>query len=431
MFAMSAMIPAFLLWAACADREYPECEPDLDVPVRDDVPTWHGEIRALTEAQCGSCHTAGGVGSMPFDTYEQTAPWAEVIAAVTADRTMPPWPPVDCCRPLQHPLALTNDQIAAFEAWSAGGAPEGEPDDYLAPELPPTGLPRIDLSLTMSEPYTPSPGSGTRDDTRCFLLDWPEDDPSFVTGLGVRPGTPEQVHHALLLVAGPLAVPSLQLQDAASPGPGWSCPGGVVWGATGWIGGWSPGWTARQMPAGTGQRVAPGSKLILTIHYSLPELPGAADRTAVDLMLADEVASELTSLSVYDPLWLTGGMKIEANEPDVMVSHRTRPLKNKLLVGVNLHMHERGSRGSVGIVRGDGSRECLLQIDDWDHEWQGDYLFEEPISLGRSDSLWVECHFDNTAANQKVVDGAPEAPRDLNWAEDEEMCVAFVTARDL
>jgi hypothetical protein len=354
------------------------------------------------------------------------------MAAMTSSREMPPWPPVDCCQPLQHSLALTPDEIAVFAAWAEGGAPEGSPAEYVAPELPETGLPRIDATVSMPEPYTPSPPEGTLDDTRCFLLDLPEafDEARYVTGLGVRPGVQSQVHHALLLVAGPLAVPGLQVTDQADSGPGWSCPGGLVWGATGWIGGWSPGWTAREMPRGTGQKVEKGSKLILTVHYSVASGEPQPDLTSVDLMLEEEVESELFALSVFDPLWLTGGMRIPSGEPDVMVSHRSYPLQKKTLVGVNLHMHERGSRGSVGIVRADGSKECLLQIDQWEHHWQGDYLLQEPIELGRDDGLWVECHWDNTEGNQRVVGGVPEAPRTLNWAEDEEMCVAFVMARD-
>ncbi|MEZ4235671.1 MAG: cytochrome c [Myxococcota bacterium] len=417
-------------WGCGPDVGFPTCAVDDAIPTRDDVPTWQGEIRALTELRCNGCHGEGGVGPMPFETFEEAAPWAPVIAAVTADRTMPPWPPVDCCRPLQHPLALTADEIGAFAAWADGGAPEGDPADYVAPDLPARGLPHVDLTLAMPEAYTPDPRDGTTDDTRCFLVDWPEDDVRYVTGLGLTPGTPEQVHHALLLVAGPLAVPSLQLLDRASPGPGWSCPGGVVWGATGWIGGWSPGWEARQLPAGTGQKVAPGSKLVLTVHYSLTDPPGRPDLTTLDLMLADQVQSQLDALSVYDPAWLVGGMKIPADDPDVMVSFRTHPHKEKVLVGANLHMHERGSHGSVGIEHADGSRECLLQIDRWDHDWQGDYLFEQPVPLAKDDALWVECHWDNTAANQREIDGVAEAPHDLAWAEDEEMCVAFVSARD-
>ncbi|MFN7147736.1 MAG: monooxygenase, partial [Myxococcota bacterium] len=329
----------------------------------------------------------------------------------------------------QHSLALAPDDIAAFQAWAAGGAPEGDPAEYVAPEIRAMGLPRVDVSLAMAEPYTPAPPAGAIDDTRCFLLDWPETETRYVTGLAVNPGVVAQVHHALLLVAGPSAVPQLEATDALDDGPGWSCPGGVVLGYTGWVGGWSPGWTAREMPEGTGQRVDPGSKLILTVHYSVPAGDAVPDTTSVDLMLEDEVDAQLAALTVSDATWLTGGLRIPADEPDVRVSAQVAQPVPWTLLGVNLHMHERGKRGSVGIVRADGTRECLLQIDDWAHEWQGDYLFETPVDLALGESLWVECHWDNTAGNQRVVGGVAETPRDLGWAEDEEMCVAFVTAR--
>lgn len=419
-----------LILAACHEKVFPVCEEVADVPVRTDVPTWHGEVHPLVAERCGSCHRDGGIAPMAFDTWDGTAPWAEAMADAAVDGRMPPWPPVDCCRPLQHRLSLTPDEVATLVAWAESDAPEGEPEDDTGPTPSVFGLPRVDRTVAMSEPYTPAPKDGTIDDTRCFLLDWPEDETRYVTGLGVEPGTPSQVHHALLLVAGPLMVPSLELTDAADSGPGWSCPGGIVWGSTGWIGGWSPGWSAREMPSGTGQKVPKGSKLILTVHYSVADGPPVPDTSSVDLMLADDVDSELTSLSVYDPLWATGGMRIPAGEADVMVSHRSHPLSAKTLVGVNLHMHERGRSGSVGVIHADGTEECLLQIDDWEHHWQGDYLFEEPLTLKRDDVLWVECHWDNSAANQRLVNGVAEEPRTLNWAEDEEMCVAFLTARD-
>ena len=340
---------------------------------------------------------------------------------------MPPFPPVDCCRALQHSLRLEPEAIAAFVAWADGGAPEGDPDTYVAPEVETTELPRVDVTVAMPEPYTPDPLLGT-DDTRCFLLDWPEAERRYVTGMSLEPGAPGEVHHALLLVANAAVVPSFEALDALSPEPGWSCPGGVVLGYTGWIGGWSPGWTAREMPDGTGQPVDPGSKLILTVHYSVHDGEPVPDTTAIDLMLADSVDAELTALSVYDPSWL-GGLYIPANDADVVETWRQPVGLPWEAYSVNLHMHERGSRGSVSVRHADGTEECLLQIDDWDHSWQGDYLFEEPLQLAPDDELWAECHWDNTASNQVSVDGVREEPHALFWAEDQEMCAAFLTVR--
>ncbi len=416
-----------LLLLACADPTYPVCEVDDTLPTLDHTPTWERDVRPIVEARCQSCHTAGGISPMAFDSYADTWPWAESIAFSVADRSMPPWPPADCCRPLQHALDLEPEEIATLVDWAAADTPEGDAADYVAPEIESAALPRVDLSLAMDEAYTPEAGG---DDTRCFLIDWPEDGFSYVTGLGIRPGAPEEVHHALLLIADSVTVPEFEALDELDDGPGWSCPGGVVLGYTGWIGGWSPGWSARELPEGTGQRVDPGSKLILTVHYSTPDGVAEPDQTTIDLMVDDSVDHELAALSVYDPAWLAT-LDIPAGEPDVVETYASAfgiPWK---LLGVNLHMHERGSSGSIGIEHADGSTDCLLQIDDWDHDWQGDYLFAEPVDLAWDDRVWVECHWDNTDGNQRVVGGVAEEPRDLAWAEDQEMCVGFLTAQGI
>ncbi|MFN7143172.1 MAG: hypothetical protein ACK4YP_05305 [Myxococcota bacterium] len=98
---------------ACADPTYPVCETDLVVEPRAGTPTWHGEVRALVEVHCAGCHTDGGVAPVPLVDHAAAAAWADAMAAAVADRSMPPWPPAECCRPLQHSLALAPDDIAA------------------------------------------------------------------------------------------------------------------------------------------------------------------------------------------------------------------------------------------------------------------------------------------------------------------------------
>lgn len=367
---------------------------------------------------------------MAFDDYDSTVAYASSIAAQVGARTMPPWQPASCCRDYEHDDALTAEEIARVQAWAEGGTPEGDPADYVAPTVTDSStLPRVDVQTEMASAYTPSPTLGTTDDTRCFLLDWPETETKFVTGLSIEPGTPGQVHHALLLVAGPDVVAGFEATDALDSAEGWSCPGGLVFGYSGWIGGWSPGWGARELPEGTGQRVEPGSKLILTVHYSVPGGDPQPDTSKVDLMVEDEVESQLGAISIYNPDWLTGGLVIPAGDDDVMASWQQPAVLNTTVVGVNLHMHERGSRGSVGVVHADGTRECLLQIDEWDYDWQSDYILTDPVDVAWDDSLWVECHWDNSADNQRIVDGEPEEPKTMIWGESTEMCVGFVSTR--
>jgi hypothetical protein len=94
-------------------------------------------------------------------------------------------------------------------------------------------------------------------------------------------------------------------------------------------------------------------------------------------------------------------------------------------------MHALGSGGKIGIVRANGPPdmlEPLLSIPNWDFAWQETYLLKEPVILEPGDELDVECHFDNTASNQVVVDGERLPPRDVNWGDGttDEMCLGNV-----
>ena len=391
--------------AGCPTQPREVCESDAALPDVGAV-TWHGDVRAVVEEACVRCHQYGGLGGFSLATYAEAFEWRGAMARATRSRQMPPFKAAACCSEYAQDFSVTDEQIAILGAWVEEGT-EGDPADYVAPEPPMSGLPRVDESIPMPEPYTPTLAAGETDVSRCFLLDWPDDARRYVTGLNVVPGNASMVHHAILLTAGPDAVDAFQALDVADPGPGWTCPGGVVLGFSGWIGGWSPGWEGQEIPEGLGQEVEGGSKLILTIHYSVAEGTPGSDQTTVELMTADEVAGTLKSYALYDPAWITGGLSVPAGESEVVHTYELLPRVrlergDTRLLAANLHMHERGSRGQIGVRRADGSTECLLQIDRWDYGWQADYVFAEPKTLGPDDALFVECVFDNTASNQRL-----------------------------
>jgi hypothetical protein len=75
-------------------------------------------------------------------------------------------------------------------------------------------------------------------------------------------------------------------------------------------------------------------------------------------------------------------------------------------------------------LHADGTETCLLEIPDWEFGWEQPYWFAEPVPFGPQDRLYIECRFDNSAANQP--DGV--APRDIGWGDgDQDMCAGFVS----
>ena len=52
------------------------------------------------------------------------------------------------------------------------------------------------------------------------------------------------------------------------------------------------------------------------------------------------------------------------------------------------------------------------------------------MQLNPGDLVYVECHWDNTAANQASVNGTLPPPRDLQWGAADEMCAGLLSFTD-
>jgi hypothetical protein len=286
----------------------------------------------------------------------------------------------------------------------------------------------------MPEAYTPSPPAGGQDDYRCFVIPWPAQptQTTYVTGFRAVPGDAQTVHHVIAFLAAPNQVAKVQQLDAAEPGPGYTCFGGAGAPVKGSIGGWAPGSLGADLPPGIGLPVEAGSAIVLQLHYNSHGGTPGADRTAIELKLDGTVARPGRVVPFLNPAWPQGsGMTIPANEPDVAHSFTADPtplLGEIEIFSAALHMHTLGTRGSLNLQRADGTRSCLLQIDDWDFHWQGSYGFTRSEILRQGDKLALECRWDNSPANQPMIDGKPRPPTTVTWGEgtSDEMCLAFL-----
>ncbi len=413
--------------AATGDAATADAQSGIDTRL-----TYYRDAKPILDAKCAPCHYAGGIGPFPLTTYAEVQPYASSIRYAVESGEMPPWLAVGEHGVFVGDRRLTEPQESALLRWIDEGALAGDPNAAPGEPIPPDrrGLERVDLSLPIPGPYTQQI---VPDDYRCFVLDWPYDRTKFITGMSIEPERTQNVHHAILYLEPPANAASVRAQDAADLGAGFTCFGNADSLAT-WLTSYEPGGFGQSVPDGVGFEVAPGSLLVLQIHYNALNGTGP-DTSRVDFELADAVEHEGTVGQLADPLWLLGFMPISANQPDVVHRWRGRPSQ---LAGsatydihwVDLHMHVLGSRGSISILRAGGTREPLLEIPEWEFHWQQTYVLRQPVKLNAGDELEVECHFDNTAAHQMVVDGQRLQPRDVNWGEGttDEMCLGNVLA---
>jgi len=405
----------------------------------DEGPTYWRDVKPVLDARCISCHQAGGIGPFELTTYDEVASVAPLVAASVRSGQMPPWRAVDH-RPYLDDPSLTDAQIEAIAAWDAAGAPEGDPSSE-GPTLPPIGgavLDRIDHTLTLPAAYEVT-GDDGGDDYRCFLVDWPDDDNVFVTGFEAVPANDRVVHHMaafLLRSDGPGAssvIDTFQGWQEREEGPGYGCFGGPS--ATGeeldaptlQIAQWVPGSGAVTFPEGTGIEVPAGSKVVLQMHYYTGGLTGEIDQSEIHFTTSPSVERVAAFAPFLDPLWPLAGMDIPAGSVDHEHSYRSDPsgFLALFLAGFDLsggfdvhstmmHMHRLGSTATLRHHRSDGEADILLEVEDWDFDWQLDYRFAEPVAFRPGDELEVTCTWSNPTDEDRA------------WGEgsDQEMCVA-------
>ncbi len=398
-------------------------------------PTWHDDIQPIVATNCGACHVQGGAAPFALETYDETLAVGELAYASMAAGTMPPWPADPDCREFYGQLVLEPEEIEAFRAWLDADAPLGASSGE--PVAPPV-IGTIEPTHTDTVPGYVSTAV-TEDEYRCFVLDTEFPETMYLEATHVVAGAP-QVHHVLVYAIGEDAIGPVLAADAAEEGPGYSCFGNplpnanfvsldtVERGFPNQIGAWVPGQAPAVQAPGDAIRVEAGSTVVLQVHYSALAGDPAPDETEYQMILS---TVEPTRLVRTVPL-LIPELSIHAGS-EVSVRHLfgNHGRNDVTITSMTPHMHLLASKQQVDVVRADETRECGLDVPEWDFDWQMSYLLdpEAPIVLAPGDGLELTCVFDNTAENQPFVDGEQVEPRYVEWGDGslDEMCMVYLS----
>jgi hypothetical protein len=397
--------------------------------------TSYADVKPIIDQKCAQCHREGDIAPFPLTEFQHLKDRIAGVTAAIESKSMPPWPPKSGCNDYKNDPSLTPEEMAKFFAFRESGSPFAEPQESSLVEK--AGLEKPDEILMMLEPYTMNQKP---DDYRCFVLEFSPELPIYVTGFNTLPDNREIVHHVIAYVALGDQDQHLNQLLAEDSYPGYECFGGPRLGKnTTSLGGWAPGGQGGSYPEGTGIKLEPGSKIIMQVHYNSEGTNGEdsmipqIDQSSIELSIAAEVVKEAFILPIVNPLWvqLPETMAIPAGQADVIHSFSYPPSlltggKGVTVYTANLHMHNLGRSGRLTLK---GEEDvCLLEIEDWDFAWQMTYDFVEPIHIEPGQYIEVECHFDNSQANQPKVNGEIKTPVDTFWGEgsNDEMCIGFL-----
>ena len=358
-------------------------------------PTYSRDVAPILQQKCQICHNPEGIGPMPLMNYQQVRPFAALIQDRTSKRIMPPWnlDPTIGIQSYKNDNSLSDEQIATITAWAEAGAPEGNPADLPAPielvsgadwqlgdQLGPPDLiirsaPYDVIANGQDQWWTPSvPFTGLGDNR---FLRAAEFKPSYPLGKKV-------VHHghAVLIPEGERRQVALARYGV---GKSWEI-----------------------FPEGTGMRVPNDGRIAWNLHYFPVGTEKPGDVVEVGLWFYPEGQQpELETRG--ETMFRVDGLKGMARGQDIVIPPHgyqvlqgTHRLESPAVIhSFRPHLHMRGKLMAMEAIYPDGTKEVLSQANNYNHNWQIAYIFEDDVKpiLPTGTILQFTSVFDNTTNN--------------------------------
>ena len=431
------------------------------------VPTFSNDIAQIIHEKCTSCHRPESSAPFSLISYRDVQQRAGTIEAVVDMGYMPPWKPVDHGLDFANNRSLSSAETQKIKAWIDAGCPEGDREKTPEPPQVTEGwiLGKPDLIVRMNGTYE-VPADGP-DIYRSFVfpLDLPED--KWVKAIQLRPHAKSSVHHALFFVDtagnarkmdgadGTTGIAGMGFLAGFGDSNETKTDGGAALfsrlrgqkgsadsnndevyrvndGLARGLGGYVPGSTPNLLPGDLAMALPAGSDIVMQTHFH-PSGKVETEQAEIALYFADKPPSrELMPIMVPAMFGFGANIKIPAGEEDYRVSDRlTLPVATRA-IGVGGHAHYVCRELKLTAELPSGDTKILLHIDDWDLDWQDQYLFAEPVDLPADTVLISELVYDNSPENPE---NPHHPPQDIRWGRgstDEMGSITLLTiAQDL
>jgi hypothetical protein len=392
-------------------------------------PTFYRDVLPILQRHCQSCHRAGSIAPMPFETYEQTRPFATAIRQAAEAKSMPPWFADPAVGRFANDPSLSEGEIATLAAWAQANAPAGNKKDAPPPRswVESWSIPKPDLVLSMPQPVQ-LPASGDVEYTLEIVPTHFTED-RWVQMAEVLPRLRSNVHHAVVYIRPPdsrwLRHAPVGIPFTASTLSDPDDRRGAHWTDSDILLVYAPGSSPDEWPPDMAKLIPAGSDLVFQMHYTTNGR-GASDQTAIGLIFSKQPPPErvLTLQLTNDHFVIPPG------DPDFRVEARGTLPNDATLLGFMPHMHLRGKRFEYNIVhRNKDSNgkptyeiEPLLRVNYHFH-WQMSYRLAQPRFLKAGTELQAVAWYDNSAKNAHNPDPAAA----VRWGEQtyDEMMVGF------
>jgi thiol-disulfide isomerase/thioredoxin len=384
----------------------------LDLPkaqanITKTVPTYHNQVSRILQANCVECHHPGGVAPFSLETSHDVIANAGMIKQQVARGKMPPWfaarTPGQTESPWVNDRSLSAQDKADLLAWLNSDRPPGDPADAPIARTFSSqwniGEPEVIFQLP--EPVSVKAEGFMPYQHRTIQTSFPED--RWVQAYEIMPTARSVVHHAIV---------SLQAdtKDADSLGE---------LGATGFWAVYVPGYTYRIYPRGYARKLPAGAKLNFQIHYT-PNGQATQDQLKIGLIFSKQPPQyEIHALGIPQP-----GIDIPAGVHRHVETAEYHVSADMNVTGYQAHTHLRGKAFRYELIATNGETETLLDIPNYDFNWQLQYDYVQPRFIPAGSTIKVLAVYDNSVDNP----ANPDPTKNVKWGDQtyDEMLIGYV-----
>ncbi|MGB0579245.1 MAG: redoxin domain-containing protein [Limisphaerales bacterium] len=386
----------------------PGCNLDFDEPhaAVADV-TYHNRISRIVQENCQECHRKGGVAPFSLATYKDVIGNAAMIRSVVNDGLMPPWfakPITGVEHAWDNDRSLSEADKRDLTIWLRSDKPVGNPADAPLLRSYASGwtigqpdeiipLPRqVKVKATGQMPYV----------NLKVKTNYKED--RWVTATEIRPTFAEVVHHVLVFV--------IPKEDAGKRR-------NLNSEDRGFLAAYVPGNTWRKWGDGFAKHLPAGATLHFQLHYT-PNGRAVHDQTQLGLTFAKERPQNVVKIASLS----NHKISIPPRAPNHRESKRLYIPSDVEIMSFLPHMHLRGKAFRYDLLDPDGKRSTLLDIPEYDFNWQLQYRYTKPLLVKAGSTIEAVGWFDNSPDNP----ANPNPNETVKWGDqtDEEMLIGYI-----
>ena len=368
--------------------------------------SYSDDVAPIIEQNCASCHRVGGIAPFAMDSHAMLQGWSPMIREVLMTKRMPPGQLDPHVGKFSNDYNLAvADQQKLIQWIEAGSVKDGSVDPLAELTWPESKWAFGEPDLIVKLPPQNIPATGILEYRTVIVPFEGLDRDRWVRASEYLAGDRQVLHHTLNAVMQPGETRPRGFLGEVDPNAAYITP-------------YIPGAEPHIEKPNTGGLLKAGSKLALQLHYTtMGKETVDASEIGIWFYPDDQIPQERLSSEcacIFPDKWTN----IPAYDPDFEQQQSITIEADAYLQSFIPHMHFRGKSMSFAAHFPNGEVEQLINIANYNYNWQIDYKLEEPVFVPAGTQIVVTAAYDNSSQNKANPDPARTVPwGDQSWDE--------------